>query len=52
MKRAPEEFTTERLRATRVLRSDVDFITAMFADPQVHRTLGGPRDGGRIVEDP
>lgn len=30
---------------------DLDFVAEMFADPRMTRTLGGPRDGTRVVAD-
>jgi ribosomal-protein-alanine N-acetyltransferase len=41
---APESFTTARLVAHRGGPADEEFVAAMFADPRVHATLGGPRD--------
>jgi [ribosomal protein S5]-alanine N-acetyltransferase len=46
----PESFVTDRLAAHRVTDADEPFLAAMFADPQVHATLGGPRDAARIRE--
>jgi RimJ/RimL family protein N-acetyltransferase len=44
----PETFVTDRLAAHRVTDADEPFLVAMFADPKVHATLGGPRDAVRI----
>jgi RimJ/RimL family protein N-acetyltransferase len=44
----PETFVTDRLAAHRVTDADEPFLVAMFADPKVHATLGGPRDAMRI----
>jgi RimJ/RimL family protein N-acetyltransferase len=44
----PETFVTDRLAAHRVTDADEPFLAAMFADPKVHATLGGPRDALRI----
>ncbi|MGZ4796347.1 MAG: GNAT family N-acetyltransferase [Acidimicrobiia bacterium] len=41
---APESFATARLVAHRAGGDDEDFVVAMFADPRVTATLGGPRD--------
>jgi RimJ/RimL family protein N-acetyltransferase len=41
---APETFTTARLAARRIQPADEAFLAAMFGDPAVHATLGGPRD--------
>src|SRR4051812_33919263 len=46
----PETFVTERLAAHRVTDADEPFLVAMFADPNVHATLGGPRDAARVRE--
>jgi RimJ/RimL family protein N-acetyltransferase len=46
--RAPESFTTERLVAHRAGVADEDFVAAMFSDPRVHATLGGPRDRSQV----
>jgi RimJ/RimL family protein N-acetyltransferase len=48
--RVPETFVTDRLVAHRVTEADEPFLVAMFADPKVHATLGGPRDARRIRE--
>jgi len=48
--RAPDSFTTERLVARRITRDDEPFMRAMFQDPQVTATLGGPRDEVRVRE--
>jgi RimJ/RimL family protein N-acetyltransferase len=42
--RAPERFETERLTGHRAGARDEEFVVAMFADPRVTATLGGPRD--------
>ena len=39
-----ETFSTARLRARRGGPADEEFVVAMFADPRVTATLGGPRD--------
>jgi RimJ/RimL family protein N-acetyltransferase len=44
----PETFVTDRLVGHRVTDADMPFLVAMFADPKVHATLGGPRDTVRI----
>lgn len=44
----PEVLATERLDAHRVGADDEPFLRAMFADPRVHATLGGPRDDARV----
>jgi len=44
----PETFVTDRLVAHRVTDADEPFLVAMFADPKVHATLGGPRDAVRV----
>ncbi len=44
----PETFVTDRLVAHRVTGADEPFLVAMFADPKVHATLGGPRDAANI----
>jgi RimJ/RimL family protein N-acetyltransferase len=41
---APESFTTDRLVARRIDRTDQPFLESMFRDPAVYATLGGPRD--------
>jgi ribosomal-protein-alanine N-acetyltransferase len=41
--RAPETFSTARLDAHRGGGADLEFVAAMFADPRVFATLGGPR---------
>lgn len=41
---APDTFSTDRLVARRIDRADEPFLEAMFRDPAVHATLGGPRD--------
>lgn len=46
----PETFVTDRLAAHRVTDADEPFLVAMFADPKVHATLGGPRDAVRVRE--
>jgi RimJ/RimL family protein N-acetyltransferase len=46
----PEVLATERLDAHRVTTADEPFLLAMFADPQVTATLGGPRDAARVRE--
>jgi RimJ/RimL family protein N-acetyltransferase len=46
----PETFVTARLAAHRVTDADEPFLVAMFADPKVHATLGGPRDAARVRE--
>jgi [ribosomal protein S5]-alanine N-acetyltransferase len=48
--RAPDSFTTERLVAHRIEPGDESFLVAMFEDPDVHATLGGPRDETRVRE--
>jgi RimJ/RimL family protein N-acetyltransferase len=48
--RAPEVFATARLDAHRVTAADEAFLRAMFADPGVTATLGGPRDDARVRE--
>jgi RimJ/RimL family protein N-acetyltransferase len=45
---APETFTTARLVARRVQPADEAFLAAMFSDPAVHATLGGPRDDAGV----
>jgi RimJ/RimL family protein N-acetyltransferase len=47
---APDSFTTERLVARRIGRDDESFLAAMFQDPAVNVTLGGPRDAARVRE--
>ncbi|MGZ4689220.1 MAG: GNAT family N-acetyltransferase [Acidimicrobiia bacterium] len=47
---APETFTTDRLVARRIDRDDEAFLAAMFQDPNVNATLGGPRDAERTRE--
>jgi RimJ/RimL family protein N-acetyltransferase len=46
----PETFVTDRLVAHRITDADEPFLVAMFADPAVHATLGGPRDAVRVRE--
>ena len=48
MSRAPEQFTTERLHATRPTEADEEFLVAAWSDPRVTAWLGGPRDRERI----
>jgi RimJ/RimL family protein N-acetyltransferase len=48
--RVPERFATERLDARRIGTADAPFLRAMFDDPHVHATLGGPRDDARLEE--
>lgn len=45
---APEVLSTERLDAHRIGPDDEPFLLAMFADPQVTATLGGPRDEAQV----
>jgi ribosomal-protein-alanine N-acetyltransferase len=45
---APDSFTTERLVARRVSPADESFIAAMYQDPDVTATLGGPRDAESV----
>lgn len=45
---APDSFVTERLVARRVDRADEPFLAAMWSDPAVHATLGGPRDADGV----
>jgi RimJ/RimL family protein N-acetyltransferase len=47
---APESFSTGRLVARRIERADQPFLAEMYRDPAVYATLGGPRDGERVVE--
>jgi RimJ/RimL family protein N-acetyltransferase len=48
---APEAFATARLDAHRVGPADEHFLVAVFGDPRVTRTLGGPRDRDRVRAD-
>jgi len=48
--RAPDSFVTERLVARRIGREDEPFMAAMYQDPLVTATLGGPRDAERVRE--
>ena len=47
---APETFSTDRLVARRVDRADQPFLEAMWRDPAVHATLGGPRDAAGVEQ--
>jgi RimJ/RimL family protein N-acetyltransferase len=44
----PGSFTTERLTAGRVGPADEEFLVAMWSDPRVTATLGGPRDREQV----
>jgi len=46
--RAPDTFDTARLHAHRGGPDDEEFVVAMFADPRVYATLGGPRDRANV----
>jgi RimJ/RimL family protein N-acetyltransferase len=46
--RAPESFTTARLRAERPTGADEDFLVATWTDPRVTAWLGGPRDAESV----
>jgi len=47
---APALLASERLDAHRITGADEPFLRAMFDDPRVHATLGGPRDEARVRE--
>jgi RimJ/RimL family protein N-acetyltransferase len=47
--RAPESFTTLRLRGHRVDGADAPFFETMFSDPRVYATLGGARDASNVA---
>ena len=47
---SPETFATARLDAHRGGVADVDFVVAMFTDPRVTATLGGPRTREQVRE--
>jgi [ribosomal protein S5]-alanine N-acetyltransferase len=46
-----ERFVTKRLGGHRVGADDVEFLVEVFADERVTKTLGGPRDRDRVLED-
>ncbi|WAS93560.1 GNAT family N-acetyltransferase [Nannocystis punicea] len=46
--RAPETLTTARLRGARIAEGDRPFYRAVWQDPDVARTLGGPRTLAQI----
>ncbi len=45
-----QTFSTERLHAHRGGIADLDFVAAMFDDPRVNATLGGPRTREQAAE--
>lgn len=47
---APEMLSTERLVGRRIDRADQPFLEAMWGDPAVHATLGGPRDAAGVEQ--
>jgi len=48
MTRAPETLTTARLRGDRITEADRPLYRALWQDPDVARTLGGPRSPAQI----
>ncbi|PCC70588.1 Protein N-acetyltransferase, RimJ/RimL family [Nannocystis exedens] len=46
--RAPETLTTARLQGARITADDRPFYRALWQDPEVTRTLGGPRTLAQI----
>jgi [ribosomal protein S5]-alanine N-acetyltransferase len=47
---APDTFSTDRLVARRIDRADQPFLEAMWRDPAVNATLGGPRDAAGVEQ--